>query len=227
MNSDHQEPRKKAGPWVLSWGGFTLLIMVGLVACFAAQQVVIVRMEKPYDTYLALNSYGMKSGYFWQFFTCQTLHVAWWHLLVNLAGLWFIGRALETALGSLRFLAAFLGCALAGALLQGLLGGAGELLRDSAPALSQILLDRYLSSGYGSSLGLCGLLAIFSRRQPQEKVRLFYLIPLKKAILVWPALACALAFSLPSVTDNFTLTHTGHLGALLAGMAAARWLRPR
>ena len=46
--------------------------MIGLVLSFAAQQLVVVHWEKPYDAYLALSGYGMKSRHFWQFcWQCQ------------------------------------------------------------------------------------------------------------------------------------------------------------
>ena len=54
---------------------FSVLLMAALVACFMVEEIVVVRMEKPYDTYLALSGYGMKSGHLWELVTYQFMHM--------------------------------------------------------------------------------------------------------------------------------------------------------
>lgn len=59
---------------------------------------------------------GVADGAWWQPLTSAFTHLDWWHLVVNLVTIWFIGPPLEQALGRSRYLVLFLGSALAGSL---------------------------------------------------------------------------------------------------------------
>src|SRR5512135_3898487 len=78
----------------------SMLLMLALTGCFVLQQIVIVGMEKPYDAYLGLSGYGMKSGHLWELFTYQFLHAGKLQFALNLGGLWYFGRAVEGWFGS-------------------------------------------------------------------------------------------------------------------------------
>ncbi len=92
----------------------------------------------------ALQPYAVTDGAWWQILTSGFLHIGPVHLAFNMIALWVIGRDLEQALGSLRFLTVYL---------VSLLGG----------SLAVLLLENPASRTAGASgavFGLMGGLAI-------------------------------------------------------------------
>ena len=203
--------------WSASFG-----LMIGLAACFAMQELVVVHLEKPYHVYLALSDYGMKSWHLWELFTYQFFHSfestasGLIHLLLNLLGLWFIGRAVEARLGIKRFLLVYLGSSFAGAVLQGAIALAGYYLPDSAGAAGSFVRDRFGGPVAGSSAGLCGVLAAFCLMNDGMRIRLFYVVPIKGGQLL--AVAFGLAGLLVIIPSDPSVAHLAHLGGLLTGM---------
>ena len=47
-------------------------------------------------------------GAYWALLPCVFVHLALWHLVLNMSSLWLLGRRLELAIGHMRFLAFFL-----------------------------------------------------------------------------------------------------------------------
>ena len=193
--------------------------MLMFVTSFFTQQLLIV--PKSYDAYLFLSGYGMKSGHFWELLTCQFFHTnlslpfGIIHLLVNLAGLWFLGRTVEAHLGKARFCLLYFGAGLAGALAQGGLALAGFLLPESLRTVADFLIARFGES-VGSSSGLCGVVAVFCLWKRDTTLSLLFLIPIQGRHLLWVALAvAALLIVIPSDPN---LAHVGHFVGLLAGM---------
>lgn len=222
------------------WPSLSLLLMAGLAACFTVQQIVIVHFEKPYDAYLALSGYGMKSGHLWELLTYQcfhqgsnlappdfaapwewviyqAFHQGWAHLAVNLLGLWFLARTVEGRLGPKRFLYLYLGAVLAGAVLQGAVALAGFWLPESLESLAASLRDRFGGPVAGASVGLCGVLTVWCLAEPTRTVRLFGVIPIKAAPL-W-GIALSVAVVLVIFRTDPSLAHLAHLGGLAFGLA--------
>ncbi len=191
------------------------MLMIGLGVCFTIQQIVIVHQEKPYDAYLALSGYGMKSWHLWELFTYQLLHTGWIHFLFNLTGLWFIGRAAEAHLGTKRFLLIYFGASFAGAVLQGLLALSGFLMPESLDAFATLLRDRFGGPAAGSSVGLCGVFAALCRLHPERKGSPLSLIPIKPGHVLWIALGVAVIWIIVSSGPDLALV--AHLGGLCAG----------
>jgi membrane associated rhomboid family serine protease len=195
---------------------------------FVAQQLFVV--PKSYDAYLFLSGYGMKSGHLWELLTCQLFHSnrslasGGIHLLVNLAGLGFVGRTVEAHLGRRRFLRLYLAAGLAGALAQGLVAMTGFLLPDSLGTAADFLLARFGQS-VGSSSGLCGVFAVFCLWKGHTRISLLWLIPVQAGRLLWVALVVsALLIAIPS---DPSLGHIGHCVGLLTGMVLYKlWRQP-
>lgn len=106
-------------------------------------------------------------GFFWQPFTYLFLHSGWWHLAANLAGLYFIGRAVETDAGGDHLLKIFLcGGVFAGLAWCGYTLYAGDPARDLC---------------VGASGGVMALLGAFALLFPRRRVLLllFWVIPLR------------------------------------------------
>jgi len=191
--------------------GFATFLMVALTACFLVQHYVVVVKEKPYDVYLALSDYGMKTGQLWQVVTCHLLHLNVWHLLADLLGLWFLGRAVEGRLGSRRFLFLYATAAVAGAVLQGIVALGIVWLPESVESVAAPLRDRFGGPVVGASVGLCGVLAGFLLGGPRARKGLF-----------WVALGLACLPVLLPTDPN--LAHIAHLGGLLTGaLLMRRW----
>jgi len=78
---------------------------------------------------------GVVDGAVWQLLTSAFLHVEIWHVGFNMLALWILGPQLELAIGRARFLALYLGSALAGSALvyaaspeyQATLGASGAI----------------------------------------------------------------------------------------------------
>ena len=212
-------PKPSGGPW---WRSLSVRGMLILSVAFTAEQVVVVHLEKPYDAYLTLSGYGMKSGHLWELFTYQFFHTGWIQFAVNLAGLWFLGRTCEAQWGSQRFFQIYQGAVLAGAVLQGLAALGGFWIPESFDAVASVLRDRFGDMTSGSSVGLCGLLGAYCRTKSNAPVS--RLAPLQGKHLLWIALALALLFVLIPSTPK--LPHLAHLGALVAGWLLGRPLVP-
>ena len=190
-------------------------LALGMIVCFAVQRMVIV--PKAYDAYLVLSGYGMKSGHLWELVTYQFFHTGLIHLLINVAGLWFVGRAAEARLGRRRFVLIYFGSSLAGALLQGAVAVIGYWLPESREAASLFIIDRFGGGVAGASVGLCGVFAAYCSLKPEPGTSLFFLGRIKPLLLLWIALGLAALFVV--IPSNPSLAHLAHLGGLLAGLA--------
>ncbi|MGH3823902.1 MAG: rhomboid family intramembrane serine protease [Pseudonocardiaceae bacterium] len=115
----------------------------------------------------ALQPTAVTDGAWWQLLTAGFLHIGPVHLVFNMIALWVIGRDLEQALDSLRFLVVYLGSLLGGSLVVlllenpvsrtagasgavfGLMGGLAVVLiklrLSPRPALTIILLNVAIS----------------------------------------------------------------------------------
>jgi membrane associated rhomboid family serine protease len=57
---------------------------------------------------------AVSSGDWWRLLTATFLHAGVWHIAINMYALWWLGSAVEGAIGSSRFLLLYLGSGLAG-----------------------------------------------------------------------------------------------------------------
>jgi rhomboid protease GluP len=68
---------------------------------------------------------AVAAGEWWRLPTSIFLHVGLLHLLINMYGLWILGRLVEQMFGSVRFFAVYMTAGLAGAVASYLFGGPG------------------------------------------------------------------------------------------------------
>lgn len=136
----------------------------------------------------------------WRLVTYQFLHAPdyYWHIFLNMLGLFFLGPTLERHWGSRKFLPFYLGCGVAGALFYLMLVAVGFL-----PAGEMV----------GASGSILGLLAACAILFPQFIVFIFiFPVPIRIA-----------AIGLTAVYFLIVITRGGNAGgnaAHLAGMAA-------
>ena len=136
----------------------------------------------------------------WRLISYQFLHDPglYWHIFMNMLGLFFLGPTLERHWGSKKFLPFYLGCGVAGALFYMLLVGIGFL-----PPIPMV----------GASGAILGMLAACAILFPQFVVIIFiFPVPIRIA-----------AIGLTGVYFLFVVTKGANAGghaAHLAGMAA-------
>jgi membrane associated rhomboid family serine protease len=194
------EPRR-------AWGASVWLIII-LTVIFALQCIDDVYFHTSAEHWLAMSTFGLRSGQIWQLITFQFVHVNLWHLVGNLIGLWFIGRHVESILGSRKYLMAYFISGMGGAILQA--------------ALMLIFPRHYGSFVYGASAGVSGIFAIFAMIETHAEVRLYFVLPIKARVLLYIYGGIALFFTLVP-TPREAVAHAAHLGGILAGLAYLRW----
>jgi membrane associated rhomboid family serine protease len=195
----------------------TTILLVSLVACFLLQSVLEgLKGQKWVMYWLALSYEGIGAGRFYQLLTFQFLHGGFWHLLMNMIGLYFFGRAMEEMLGSRGMLKLYL--------LSGVVGGLAQV------GLAVAFGDKFKAPVVGASAGIFGLIAAFATRVPDQPITMliFFVLPVtfKARVLLIIEACIALAgilgplLSRPVSAGN--VANGAHLGGMLAGIA---WIR--
>jgi len=187
----------------------TVLLAAACVLVFAFEYFLMVTGRGQLLGFLALSGEGLSRGWWWTLVTHLFLHANLLHLVVNVAGLWFIGPEVEAMLGRLRFIFLYLAAGVAGGALQ---------TAFSAPSSELV----------GASGSVCGLLLAFTTAYPELHLRalLFFIIPvsakaktLGRGLIVFSALCAALRV-LPQ------LGHLAHLGGALVGALLTKFWLP-
>lgn len=109
-----RQPRTIAGGTISGREGRVSMVLIGInVAAFVAQLATGDRSGDIYQ-YGALQGYVVADGDYWRLVTSAFLHGSMLHLLFNMYALYLFGPFVERALGTSRFIAAYLTTAVAG-----------------------------------------------------------------------------------------------------------------
>lgn len=197
---------------VLAW------LIIAEVAVFALQYVALFIDGNAYRNvmldYLALSGQAIANGRIWTLLTYSFLHDTGniFHILFNMAGLFFGGRIVIRVFGEKVFLETFFLSALTGGLLYLLfhLGG--------------------ITSVTGASGALMGIIALLCLAYAEQEITmlLWFIIPVtvKGKWVLWGLTAFSLLglflWELPSTS---TTAHSAHLGGLLGGVGYFYFLR--
>lgn len=150
---------------------------------------------------LGLSVVGMKQGHVWQLVTYLFVHGGFWHLFLNMLGLYFLGPETERAMGSTRFLILYL--------VSGVLGGVGWLFFSNDPRVPCV----------GASGALFGVIGAFAALFPDRPVTVlvFYVLPvtMKAWALAVTLGVMELVFLLTSFGGN--IAYAAHLAGGIAG----------
>jgi membrane associated rhomboid family serine protease len=196
----------------------TTILLLTLVACFLAQSIIkAVPGGRAWVNGLALSSDGLRAGKVYELITFQFLHGGFWHLLGNMIGLYFFGRAVEALLGSRGMLALYLVSGTVGGLLQ--------------MALAFIFPSYFDTGVVGASAGVFGLIAAFAVNAPEDPITLllFFILPVTfpAKVLLWAeggiALFGVLGPLIGATIFGTDIAHAAHLGGILTGVAWIRW----
>ena len=142
-------PRTAFGA-ILKPGGGTATKVV--MAVLAGEWVLSLVSGRLLDQLLVMSNEAIYLGQFWRLFTAALTSGTIFGLLINLLVLWIAGRAIESELGSWRFVALYLAAGLGGTTMLFVFGP-------------------YQSGGYGASAAVIGLLganAIFKQKMRED-----------------------------------------------------------
>ena len=161
-----------------------------------------------------LTKEALAQGKIWTLVTYGFIHDGVFHLLVNMLGIFFIGRALEPSLGPRRLAVLFFASIIA--------GGAFWLIVNNED------IGLYLPHLMGASAAAMGLLAYFCAQRPNDNITLllFFVFPcnLKPKWVLWGFLGISiygLVYMEIFGSRTFTsdgVAHSAHLGGLLFGL---------
>ena len=158
----------------------------------------------------------------WRFIGFQFCHADMNHLIFNMIGLFFFGPIVEGFLGARKFLAFYLICGIAGALLYLLLNAAGFAvmqLSGGKPIVPGLLFNDPYTPLVGASAGIYGVLIASARIRPDDTVLLFFIIPMRMATLAYALVIIAVGtVILGGARSGWNAGgEAAHLGGAIAG----------
>jgi len=174
------------------------LIIINVV-CFILQHSI-----RGFDESLALFPSRLAQGHVWELLSYQFLHGGLFHLLINCAMIWFVGRQMEESLGKTKFLILYLIAGVFGGLLQCLLTWTHYL-----PEAGVV----------GASAGIFGLIAAFAMIFWDREITflIMFVIPVRmraKYLLI----ALAVIGVLGIISKEGGIAHGAHLGGMIWGV---------
>lgn len=159
----------------------------------------------------ALSGMHIIQGKLWTLLSYSFLHSSdFLHILGNMIGLYFIGKAIEPLLGSKQLLLLYLASAFTGALFYLSLNySAGGLL-------------------VGASAAVSGMLAFYCLEKPNDRITLliFFILPISiqpKWLLKIYAIVSLFLLLTAELTNTTNIAHSAHLGGLLFGLIYFRF----
>jgi len=128
--------------------------------------------------------------------TYMFLHGSFWHIALNMFGLWMFGSALEFAWGSREFLRFYFVCGIGGGLVQALISWGSPI-----PVI-------------GASGAIYGILLAYGMMYPEQEVYLYGIFAIRMKYLVAFLVVISLLMGLGGGGNT---AHFAHLGGMLFG----------
>lgn len=173
----------------------------------------IVGLQPPLQAMGYFSTLRVASLEVWRFVTFQFLHADFWHLAMNMIGLFFFGPIAERYLGSRRlFVAFYICCGLCGAGLYLILNLLGMILPAGLPLF---LANAPWIPLVGASAGVFGVLWAAAYTDGKQLMYLFGLLPVR--IDVGVAIFTALALVNLIQGGANAGGDAAHLGGAIAG----------
>lgn len=144
---------------------------------------------------LALNAISTGRFHFWQLLSYMFMHASFSHLFFNMFALWMFGYILENYWGSRRFLFYYLVCGIGAGVCNILVPGWGLTV--------------------GASGAVYGVLLAFGMMFPEERIYLYFLMPIKAK---WFVIGYAAIELLEGIFVSDGIAHFAHLGGMLFGL---------
>jgi len=188
----------------------TNLILINSV-CFILFSILILSKIVSID-FIAIKPLNIFQGkYIWTFMTSMFMHGGFFHLFANMFSLFFIGSLVEKILGAKRYLFFYLA--------SGLFAGLFFVLLS---LIFQTDFNTYAVGASGALFGLIGLLVLLTPNLPV--FIMFIPIPIK---MKYAGPGILVALWLISITTNFGIGNTAHLGGLVAGLVYGIYLKKK
>ncbi len=166
---------------------------------------------------LTLNDVAIKPSnilqgkYLWTFLTSMFMHGNFFHLLVNMLSLFFVGTFIQRILGSKRYLGFYL--------ISGIFAGLFFVL------FSLIFPADFNAYAVGASGALFGLIGLLMLLTPNLPVYIMFIpIPIK---IKYAAPGILILLWIISITANVGIGNTAHLGGLICGLVYGIYLRKK
>ncbi len=224
---DRDYMRGNAGPYGGGYGGgirFGLfkpspmvkyLLVINLVVFIA--QIFLDRPRQGYPAGILSGWLGVTVGGFWQlwrYVTSQFLHADFWHIALNMLGVYMLGTPLERSWGPRRFLKFYLSCGVASGAAYALIGWLAGL-----PAAMPII---------GASGGVFGLVLACAVLFPHfYLILVFFPVPIRlAAALIFGAMALLVLQAVAAGRTGAAMSDVAHLGGAVAA-AVWIWVVPR
>jgi len=161
---------------------------------------------------------GVSGFQVWRFVTFQFLHANLNHILFNMITLVIFGGMVERYLGAKRYLAFYLLCGVAGAVMYLALNGlalAGQSMFGPDFRAPGLLFNDPSTPLVGASAGVFGVLMAAAFLAPNAQVLFFFVIPMRLQTLAYGLLG----FALLAVVFGWVNAggEAAHIGGALAG----------
>jgi membrane associated rhomboid family serine protease len=190
------------------------ILIVVLIFCFLVNSIISVFSSSINNSIfenLYFSTKSISNFLFWTPLTYSFFHDGPFHLIFNLLGLYFIGRAVEFDIGKTNFI--YLLC----------IGSAiGAFFWLTFNSSGQFLL--------GSSSMVMACLSMYCLKQPDNPITLllFFVLPCKvkpRWILIGVLSIELYGFLFNEISSSSDIAHSAHLGGLLAGSLVFYLLR--
>jgi membrane associated rhomboid family serine protease len=147
----------------------------------------------------------------WQFFTYMFVHSGFTHILFNMLALWFFGPRLEYRWGTRRFMTFYLGVGVGAGLFH---------------ALFSYMTGRPESAIVGASGAIYGLLLATALYYPDDKILLYFAIPIKmKHFMILMGLVTFFSSFNEGGSEISHITHLGGILVALVWLKGGDWIR--
>ncbi len=181
------------------------MVTTGLV--FLLQWGLQFNTDPRFIRLFTLNAECLRHLYLWQLITYMFLHGGFWHIVLNMLGLFFFGPETERTIGTGRFGALYL--------ISGIIGGLGWLLLKGSQA------------GFclGASGAIFGVLGAFAALYPDRSITLlvFFIIPVTMRARTM-AIGLGLFSLFAAISAKGQIAYAAHLVGGLAGYAYIHWI---
>ena len=190
------------------------ILIVVLIVCFLLGSIIGV-FSSTINNLIFENLYfsadAFSSFLLWTFVTYSFFHDGPFHLIFNLLGLYFIGRAVEFDIGKTNFIYLLLIGSALGAFFWLTFNNSGQFL-------------------LGSSSMVMACLSIYCLKQPDNPITLllFFVLPCRvkpRWILIGVLSIEVYGFLFNEISSSSDIAHSAHLGGLLAGGLVFYFLR--
>lgn len=173
--------------------GVKNLLIVNAIMFFA---YYVMARTMHFNLNALLGIWPLDSGYFriWQPVTYMFMHANLEHIFFNMFALWMFGYVLENFWGTKRFLIYYFVCGIGAGLLTLLIPGGLTV---------------------GASGAVYGILLAFGMTFPEERIYLYFLMPIKAK---WFVVGYAVIELLEGLFVTDGIAHFAHLGGMLFGL---------